>query len=128
CADSSSSFFCVFDAASVAVARQIAERCVLLRAVYLLFAAAATVEDLLACLGSAAEGAEGGPWLHGVSHSHHQQQQGKDDGDEEVSVSSGGDCSPRVETVGRHYTVQEKAELAARISCALGLPPPPPPA
>nr|CCC90328.1 unnamed protein product [Trypanosoma congolense IL3000] len=46
-ADSTQSLFCVIEATSVEAARHIAGRCVLVRAVYRLIAAAATVDELL---------------------------------------------------------------------------------
>ncbi|CBH10912.1 methyltransferase, putative [Trypanosoma brucei gambiense DAL972] len=46
-ADSTLSLFCVFEAASVDVVRGVAARCMLVRAIYQLIAAAATMEGLL---------------------------------------------------------------------------------
>ncbi|ORC85120.1 methyltransferase [Trypanosoma theileri] len=109
---STSSLFCVFDAPSVEVARQLAERCVLLRAVYLLFAAAPSVEELLDCLSS--DKTEEGTWLRGEKYHHAQEEQ-----EEESSVNH---CTLRIETIGRHYTVEEKTALSTRVSHALGIP------
>ncbi|KAH9588729.1 putative RNA methylase domain [Trypanosoma melophagium] len=116
---SSSSLFCVFDAPSVKVARQLAERCVLLRAVYLLFAAAPSVEELIECIGSDNNknnnnNSTEGNLLRGEKYQQSQEEQ-KD------SFNS---CTLRVETIGRHYTVEEKTALATRVSHALGIIPP----
>ncbi|KAF8283331.1 putative methyltransferase [Trypanosoma cruzi] len=106
-ADSSQTAFCVFDAASVAVARQVAGRCVLLRAVHLLIAAAASVEDLLACIAGTSDGGIGeAKWLRGMAW--------PDD-----TIFRPADCTVQVETIGRHYTLEEKTALATRVSVAM---------
>ncbi|RNF00546.1 putative methyltransferase [Trypanosoma rangeli] len=110
CVETASRTFCVFEAASVAAAQQLAGRCVLLRAVHLLIAAAASLEDLLVCVGSSTSdgGDEGGRCLRGLLRS-----------DETLRHM---DCTVRVETIGRRYTVEEKSALAARVGAALQLP------
>ncbi|KAF8284844.1 putative methyltransferase [Trypanosoma cruzi] len=106
-ADSSQTAFCVFDVASVAVARQLAGRCVLLRAVHLLIAAAASVEDLLACIAGTSDGGIGeAKWLRGMAW--------PDD-----TILRPADCTVQVETIGRHYTLEEKTALATRVSVAM---------
>ncbi|KAG8344314.1 putative RNA methylase family UPF0020 [Trypanosoma vivax] len=123
CVDSTRSLFCVFEASSTDVVRQIAMHCVLLRAVYQLIAAAASVDELLACLGEEEndasvewethkDGVDGSRRLRGTRYK-----------EELLRLRKKSSTRVELETVGRHYPVTEKAVIVERAAAAMGVSP-----